>query len=307
MPQATRWNSLAEASRGLKELRKTGSSIGSIHTLGALHCGHAELIKLAAKENDAAIVSIYPNKAQLAPGAIYQYDINEDCELAASVGATHLICPQPDEMYPDEYRTFLDQGMAMHRLEGSIASDIHKGMITMSTRWISFVRPDRTYWGMKDIGQIVLVRRALKDLMIESDFIEVPVVRYKSGIPLSSRLMHLSESKIMEVARIYQAVEEGRKLAAMGERNRTSIVNAISKYLDRPGLEHFKVNYIKVAQPEDFDEPDIFSLPFVIQVLITDGVKNYFDGHYIKSEEDLHNGPPVIWVKEAHPPFKKDN
>ena len=84
------WNSLADARKGLKELHKQGKTIGSIHTLGALHIGHAQLIELSAKENECTVISIYPNVAQLAPGSKYEYDIDKDCKFAEEHGA-HIL------------------------------------------------------------------------------------------------------------------------------------------------------------------------------------------------------------------------
>lgn len=92
------WNSLKEAKEGLKKLHEEGKTIGSIHTLGALHIGHGKLIEMSAKENDCTVISIYPNVAQLAPGTKYEYDIKKDCEFAEKHGATHIICPKTEEI-----------------------------------------------------------------------------------------------------------------------------------------------------------------------------------------------------------------
>ena len=181
------WNSLADARKGLKELHKQGKTIGSIHTLGALHIGHAQLIELSAKENECTVISIYPNVAQLAPGSKYEYDIDKDCKFAEEHGATHIICPKTEEIYPDDFRTYLDQGECYQRLNGVAVPYLFKGMITMSVRWILFTRPTRTYWGSKDIGQVILVERALKDLFQDDIIVrEVPTVRYKSCLLYTS-------------------------------------------------------------------------------------------------------------------------
>ena len=137
---AVRWNSLEEAREGLKELHKEGKTIGSIHTLGALHIGHAQLIELSAKENECTVISIYPNVAQLAPGSKYEYDIDKDCKFAEEHGATHIICPKTEEIYPEDFRTYLDQGECYQRLNGVAVPYLFKGMITMSVRWILFTR-----------------------------------------------------------------------------------------------------------------------------------------------------------------------
>ncbi|MGH3922904.1 MAG: pantoate--beta-alanine ligase, partial [Pseudonocardiaceae bacterium] len=83
--------SVAEARTFLRELWRTGQTIGSVHTLGALHAAHGELIKRAAAESDQTIVTIYPNKIQLFPGIIYEYDLDADLALAEGCGASIVI------------------------------------------------------------------------------------------------------------------------------------------------------------------------------------------------------------------------
>ncbi len=298
------WNSLNEAKEGLKKLHKENKTIGSIHTLGALHVGHGKLIELSSKENDYTVVSIYPNVAQLAPGSKYEYDIKKDCDFAEKYGATHIICPKTEEIYPNDFRTYLDQGECYKRLNGTAVPFLFKGMITMSVRWILFTRPTRTYWGLKDIGQTILEKRALKDLFQDDIIVrEVPCVRYKSGIAISSRLMNLSEEKIKEFERLHHACEAGRKALLNGETNSERIKQIIIDEIDDSTMKHFKVEYVKIAKPLDFEEPDEITLPIIFHVDLTDGKKMYFDGLFIRNDEELKNGTPIIWLEDNYPPF----
>ncbi len=300
------WNSLKEAKEGLKKLHKEGKTIGSIHTLGALHIGHGKLIEMSAKENDCTVISIYPNVAQLAPGTKYEYDIKKDCEFAEKHGATHIICPKTEEIYPKDFITYLDQGECYKRLNGTAQPYLFKGMITMSVRWILFTRPTRTYWGLKDIGQTILVERALKDLFQDDIIVrEVPCVRYKSGIAISSRLMDLPEKKIKEFKRLNDACEKGRETLLEGETRASKIKEIIRNELTKEPLKYFSIEYIKIAKPEDFSEPEEITLPIIFHVDLTDGKKMYFDGLFIRNEEELRNGPPVIWLDDEYPPFKE--
>lgn len=301
------WNSLKEAKEGLNKLHKEGKTIGSIHTLGALHIGHGKLIEMSSEENDCTVISIYPNIAQLAPGSKYEYDIEKDCKFAEEHGATHIICPKTEEIYPEDFRTYLDQGECYKRLNGTAQPYLFKGMITMSVRWILFTRPTRTYWGLKDIGQTILVERALKDLFQDDIIVrEVPCVRYKSGIAISSRLMNQPENKIKEFRRLNEACEKARKALLNGETNANKIKAIIKNEITREPLKYFSIEYIKVANPLDFTEPEEITLPIIFHVDLTDGKKMYFDGLFIRNEDELKNGPPVIWLDEEYPPFLKE-
>ena len=301
------WNSLKEAKEGLNKLHKEGKTIGSIHTLGALHIGHGKLIEMSSEENDCTVISIYPNIAQLAPGSKYEYDIEKDCKFAEEHGATHIICPKTEEIYPEDFRTYLDQGECYKRLNGTAQPYLFKGMITMSVRWILFTRPTRTYWGLKDIGQTILVERALKDLFQDDIIVrEVPCVRYKSGIAISSRLMNQPENKIKEFRRLNEACEKARKALLNGETNANRIKDIIKNEITKEPLKYFSIEYIKVAKPLDFTEPEEITLPIIFHVDLTDGKKMYFDGLFIRNEDELRNGPPVIWLDEEYPPFLKE-
>jgi pantoate--beta-alanine ligase len=258
-------------------------------------------IELAARENDHAVVTIYPNKAQFAPGTRYVYDLERDIRFAFDHGATHVISSHDGEMYPETYRTFLDQGPSYSRLDGTVVPFLFRGMITQCVRWISFVRPHTTYWGLKDIGQTVLVERAVADLLIDTEVREVPCIRFKSGMPISSRLLSLDRESLREVAHVYKAVELGRRAVAAGERRSERIVELVRAELERLPLSLFRICYVKLAEPQDFLEPAEVTLPFILHVVVTNGTINHFDGLFIRDEKELLDGPDVLWLEEEWP------
>lgn len=291
--------SLASARPVLRELWRAGTTIGSVHTLGALHAGHARVIELAAAENDACVVTIYPNRAQFAPGHTYVYDLDRDVELAARAGATHVISSVDAEMYPPEHTTFLDQGPRTQRLDGTVVPFLFRGMVTMCIRWINFVRPTRTYWGEKDIGQLLLVRRAVADLLIDTAVRRVPCVRYRSGIPISSRLLSLPPGPLREVASVYRGLTAGREAIAAGERSSASVIERIRGEL---ALDSFHLHYIKLAEAGELLEPaEVPAAPFILHVVIGNGRINHFDGLLIERPEDVARGPEIIWLDEEWP------
>ena len=295
------FRSLEEARSALRQLHCENGVIGSVHTLGALHEGHARVISLAAAENENVVVTIYPNKMQFAPSTKYVFDLEKDVRLAIDHGATHVISSRDGEMYPDEYSTFLDQGDCYKRLDGTVVPFLFRGMITQCVRWISFVRPHRTYWGLKDIGQTILVRRAIEDLLIDTEIREIPCIRFRSGMPISSRLLTLDKKTLCEVAHIYRSIEAGRRAIADGEYRAKEIIDLVFAELNSLPLVILRVSYIKIARPQDFTEPKKITLPFILHVVVTNGNNNYFDGILIRNEKELQEGPDVIWLDEEWP------
>ena len=213
------FNSLTTSRNHLKEIWANNESIGSVHTLGALHEGHAALIRQSSRENKHTIVTIYPNKIQLFPGLKYQYEIEKDIDLARRNGATIIISSSDEEMYPPNYHTFLDQGFASSQLNSSIFSYASRGQVTGAIRWINFTRPTRTYFGLKDIEQAILVKKAITELLISTEVVYHPCIRFKNGVPISSRLMKQPDFILEEVSYLYMVLEETRKLINNGERN----------------------------------------------------------------------------------------
>lgn len=292
--------SLNEAKEVLRNLKKQPKMMGSIHTLGALHEGHGKVIEISSKENDYTFVTIYPNKIQLDPKRSYEYDLIKDVELAYRYGATHVLSVESEDMYPESYCTFIDQGKLHQRLDGIAIPYLFRGMVTMCIRWLSLVRPDVTYFGLKDIGQAVLVKRAIEDLLIDTKVREIPCIRYKCGVPISSRLFKLNEKSFLEVEKVYFIIEQAREAIKNGERNTKSIINFISGFL-KESFHTFKIIYINLVDPDTFSPLELIKLPFILHVVITDGNINHFDGIYVRSIDDLCNGVNTIWLDSERP------
>lgn len=293
----THFRSVADARPFLRELQRSGDTVGSIHTLGALHLAHGELIHRSSLDNTHTVVTVYPNRIQLFPGSVYEHDLDEDLALAEKFGATVVISSTDAEMYPPEYATFIDQGDRARRLNSSVFDYASRGQVTGAIRWISLCRPTVSYFGMKDIEQSILVRRAATDLMIDCEILHVPCVRSRaSGIPISSRLRFLSSDRLAEVGSVYYALQDARRAIADGIADRDAIKNLIKEQL-AASLRTFSIIYVDVVDGEDFAPVASPTLPFVLHCAIADGTLTHFDGLYISTDDELHNSPPMIWVE----------
>jgi pantoate--beta-alanine ligase len=294
--------SVAEARPFLRELWSSGATIGSVHTLGALHAAHGELIKRSAAENDHTIVTVYPNKIQLFPGSVYQYDLAADVDLAEQCGATVVISGADAEMYPRDYATYIDQGPRARRLNSSVFDFASRGQVTGAIRWISLCRPTASYFGMKDIEQSLLVQRAVTDLLIDCDIRHVPCVRDRgTGVPVSSRLRFLPPERLQEVGAVYRALEVGREAVRAGETEPVKILDIIRGRLDA-ALSTFRVVYLTVVDAEELAPQDMVTLPFILHCAIADGTLTHFDGLCIRTAQELESSPEVIWLNPQNEP-----
>jgi pantoate--beta-alanine ligase len=288
---------IAQASPFLRSINRN-TSIGSVHTLGALHEGHGRLIRIASEENEIVIVTVYPNKIQLFPGSIYNYSIEEDCELAARFGATHVIASSDQEMYPEEYRTLLDQGDAYRRLNSSVFPFATRGQVTGAVRWMILTQPTNSYYGMKDIEQALMVRRAAEDLFLPTNIRFVPCIRHRNGVPISSRLRRVSAEGRVELAAVYEALEKGRSAASMGERDVSTVVRLMAEHLHQ-NVRNFRVIYITVVDTESFAPLQTpLELPFILHIAVQNDDVTHFDGLCLWTVDDLESGPETIWLDD---------
>lgn len=286
---------LKEAKSYLGHIRKRNETIGTVHTLGALHEGHAILIRKSAEENQNTVVTIYPNKIQLFPGLKYNYNLENDVEFALKNGATAVISSTDEEMFPTNFRTFVDQGISHSKLNSSVFSYASRGQVTGSIRWINFTQPTRSYFGLKDIEQAILVKKAVDELLINCEIVYVPCIRFKNGVPISSRLMNQPDNLLQEVGELYNVLNQARKLILEGETHSIEILRFINEEL-KNHLKHFSVLYTTIVDTTDFLEMTNIQIPFIIHAAIRYKDLTHFDGILIQTEAALKNGSPIIWL-----------
>ena len=191
---------LQQAVAACKEAKKT---IGLVPTMGALHQGHASLVRRAVAENDICVVSVFVNPTQFNNKedlAKYPRNIERDAELLSSIGAHYVFAPTPEEMYSAEEMnsTFafdfngLDQVM-----EGKMRPGHFNGVVQVVSRLFYLVQPDRAYFGEKDFQQLAIIHHMVERSSLAGTFgrlqiIDCPIVREDSGLALSSRNERLS-------------------------------------------------------------------------------------------------------------------
>ena len=172
---------------------ETVPGTGLVPTMGALHDGHAALLRAARQENDRVVMSLFVNPAQFDDGTdlhIYPRDEAGDLELAAKEGVDVVFAPAADEIYPPGFATWVDPGET--GAEGAARPGHFRGVATVCLRLFNLVRPERAYFGQKDAQQLAVVRRLVRDLNVPVEIRAVPTVRDTDGLALSSRNQRLS-------------------------------------------------------------------------------------------------------------------
>ncbi|MDR0939805.1 MAG: pantoate--beta-alanine ligase [Mediterranea sp.] len=237
----------------LSALRSSGKTVGLVPTMGALHDGHASLVRRSVEENGATVVSVFVNPTQFNDTtdlAKYPRTLEADCRLLEACGATLVFTPSVSEMYPEpDTRNFsfapLDTVM-----EGAFRPGHFNGVCQIVSKLFDAVRPDRAYFGEKDFQQLAVVRAMTRQLDYPIEVIGCPIVREADGLAMSSRNTRLSASEREIALNISRTLFKSRNFAvshtvgATLEMVRTAIA-------DTPGLrlEYFQIVDGDTLQP----------------------------------------------------------
>lgn len=180
----------------LTAVRKNGKSIGLVPTMGALHAGHASLVKRSAAENDVTVVSIFVNPTQFNDQTDlkkYPRTPDADFQLLESVGATFAFVPSVEEIYPEPDTRKFDFSPLDKVMEGPRRPGHFNGVGQIVSKLFYLIEPDRAYFGEKDFQQVAIIRKMVQQLKLKVKIVSCPIIREKDGLALSSRNKLISE------------------------------------------------------------------------------------------------------------------
>ena len=222
-------HTVSELRRWSREARKGGSVIGLVPTMGALHAGHASLIRAATANCGRVAVSIFVNPTQFGPNedyARYPRTFEADCALAQAEGADAVFAPPVEELYPAGAATFVEVEGLSNRLDGASRPGHFRGVATVVAKLLIAAEPDRAFFGQKDAAQVAVLRRMVADLRLPVEIVVCPIVREPDGLALSSRNRYLSPAERVQALVLSRAIRQAEALAAAGERRMSKLKEA---------------------------------------------------------------------------------
>lgn len=244
---------VAELREEVRLAKSKGETIGLVPTMGALHEGHASLIKAANMENDCVIVSVFVNPTQFAPNEdldAYPRTLDADCILAQEMGADIVFAPTPKEMYPSEDDTWVEVTGDITKVLCGRSRPIHfRGVTTVVTKLFNLAQPDRAYFGQKDAQQVEVLKRMVKDLFFNIQLRIMPIVREKDGLAKSSRNTYLSNEERSAALVLNSSLKTAQKLYEKGERNKDALISSVIAGIKEEPLSN--IDYVEIyALPE---------------------------------------------------------
>jgi pantoate--beta-alanine ligase len=232
--------------------KKRGRRIGFVPTMGALHEGHLSLIRLAKKNSDFVVVSIFVNPTQFGPKEDfkkYPRDLKKDAALCQTAGADLIFSPFTEEIYPKGFSTYVNVEGLTQGLCGASRPGHFKGVATVVSKLFNIVQPDVAVFGQKDAQQLAVIRRMTADLDLSVKIIGAPIIRERDGLAMSSRNAYLTLEERAEATTLYRALQLAGSMAQSGKRKADSVKREMAKllYRDAPLGE---IDYIEIVDNE---------------------------------------------------------
>ena len=223
--------------------RRQGHSVGFVPTMGALHEGHASLVVRSVAENDVTVVSIFLNPTQFNdPKDLERYPrtLEADCQLLEKCGADIAFAPSVAEVYPEPDTRQFSYPPTDSVMEGAMRPGHFNGGCQVVSKRLSYVEPDRAYFGEKDYQQIAVIRRMVDDLGFKLEIVPCPVVRQSDGLAMSSRNTLLTDQERTTAANIYRIMNESRSLGLTVQQTHDYVVDAINS-IDGLEVQYFSI------------------------------------------------------------------
>ena len=207
--------------KGLQEelsaLRQQGKSVGLVPTMGALHAGHASLVKRCVAENQVTVVSDFVNPTQfndLNDLKKYPRTLDADCQLLDACGASFVFAPSVEEIYPEPDTRHFSYSPLDTVMEGAFRPGHFNGVCQIVSKLFDIVKPDRAYFGEKDFQQLAIIREMVKQMKFPLEIVGCPIVREADGLALSSRNSRLNDEERKNALNISKTLFESRNFAA---------------------------------------------------------------------------------------------
>ena len=264
--------------------RKDGLSVGLVPTMGFLHDGHQSLIRKSAEQNDKTVVSVFVNPIQFGPNEdleAYPRDMERDIRKVEEAGGDLIFNPEPTEMYPSHFTSFIDTTETTELLCGAVRPVHFRGVCTVVGKLFNIVMPDRAYFGQKDAQQLATVKRFVRDLNFPLEIVPCPIVREADGLAMSSRNTYLNPDERKAALILSQSLKKGREAIEGGERDAQKVIAVIRENLETEPLA--RIDYVEVVDFENVQRTPVISGETLVAIAVYIGKTRLIDNFIVHS------------------------
>ena len=275
--------SISEMQKWRRQLHLSDKLVGFIPTMGCLHEGHISLIKNSVDKCDFTVVSIFVNPTQFGPNEdfeSYPRIIDSDRAILRKTGIDVLFFPEDNDIYPENFQTFVDVEDKTQYLCGKSRSGFFRGVTTIVLKLFNIIRPQIAFFGEKDWQQLKVIRTMVNDLNLEILIKSKPIVREKDGLAMSSRNQYLSAADRISARSLSQALKSAQASISKGEQSAENIRTEIRKIIELNN--RIKVDYISVCDPDNFKEQSKIGPKTLIALAVRIGSVRLIDNRFIE-------------------------
>ena len=267
----------------VKEWKKQGLSVGFVPTMGYLHEGHASLIERAAAENDKVVVSVFVNPIQFGPTEdleSYPRDFEADCVLCEKMGADLVFHPENEEMYFEDFCTFVDINTLSEVLCGKTRPIHFRGVCTVVSKLFNIVAPDKAYFGQKDAQQLAIIKRMVRDLNFDVEIIGCPIIREDDGLAKSSRNTYLNPQERAAAVILSKAIFTGKKMVEEGIKDALTVKATMMAILKSEPLAN--VEYVEMVDFGTLQDIETINGPILTAIAVRIGKTRLIDNFIVE-------------------------
>jgi pantoate--beta-alanine ligase len=266
-----------------RQARAENRIVGLIPTMGALHEGHLALVKRAKRECSQVITSIFVNPKQFGPKedlAKYPRTFDADAEKLAAAGVDAIFAPEPADVYPHGFRTYVNVEGLSDSLEGRSRPGHFRGVATVVLKLFEIVQPDFAYFGRKDAQQVRIISQMAQDLNLHTDIVVCPIIREPDGLALSSRNAYLKPQERAAATVLHRALTAARDELAAGVRDALQLQTTLRKVLQAEPLA--AVDYAEIVDADTFEPVVRVARPCYAVLAVFVGKTRLIDNLYIE-------------------------
>lgn len=268
---------IAEVRAAVRTARMAGQRIGCVPTMGALHDGHIELVRVAKRTTEFVVTTIFVNPTQFGPNedfAKYPRTLDADVARLEEAACDLVFAPDIEEMYPESFTTVEVAKLGEH-LCGPRRPGHFRGVCTVVLKLLNIVQPDVAVFGAKDAQQARIIVRMVRDLNVPVEIIVAPTVREADGLAMSSRNRYLSPAERAEAPRIHAALRSIRNRAIAGETDTARLESALLHELAAiPGA---RIDYASIVDDTTLQPIAILDRPALAAVAVFLGSTRLID------------------------------
>jgi len=261
--------------------------VGLIPTMGALHEGHASLVRRARKECSKVFASIFVNPTQFGPNedfAKYPRKVDSDLEKLSALGVDAVFVPEAAEIYPENFHTYVTVEGLSDRLEGRTRPGHFRGVATVVLKLFQIVQPHFAYFGRKDAQQVRIIQQMVRDLNLDNEIVVCPITREPDGLALSSRNAYLKPDERRAATVLHRALDAARNEIASGVRDALRLQTVLREVL--AAESSVSVDYAEVVDANTFEHVARISRPCYILLAAFVGKTRLIDNMLIEPASD---------------------